>query len=443
MPTTILHSCRKVIKRAFILTLPLTILPLICGITYGLYYVQWKNGIMDSSIDAHLHDLRDFSNDWGVTGFTFRDFQDTNNKLHLVRVNSNDWLKKLGFVLPREYGDWKYSQNTPLDKIASLDTLMFDTQGWRERNPPPKEQWVYVANSDWMLWKPWDPAFDFVVQAGYTPSRLNATKLHFLGCWGTAKFLCGIWGVRSPTLLHFLVEDEPPKEEITNSGLHYSTDLQHLRPVTVRVIELPLQGAYTGLASNVFPGQKEQMLSIMSGDRLYEQFEPWDESRQEFARYDEYMKELSRRRGTFFYYNTKFEDWIVDHVTDPLYLTTTVGHISTGAFMLTVAGGNLIWRLLHWAKQTVLDYLGSPRRGDWILADRSNKALDLWNSWMGGGQGWSDAFVKQLGKSNLEKNWPRGEITTGLLPGTTPIIESFTSITGVKPILATTAMKIL
>jgi hypothetical protein len=433
------NRSRNAIKRVFVLTLPLTIVPLISGIVCGLYCVHWKDSMMNKNIDAHLHELKDMSNDWGIPGFTFRDFQDTNNKLHLARLNSNDWFKKLGFLLPREYGDWKYNQNTPLNKLASLDALMFDTQAWTDRKPPPKEQWVYVAGSDWMLWEPWDPAFDTAVQAGYVPSRLNATKLHFVGCWGTAKFICGIWGVRSPTLLHFLVEDETAKEEDVDAGLHYSNDLQYLRPVTVRVIEFPLKDAYTGLPSHVFPGHKEQILAIMRGDRLYEQFKPWDEFEQELLRYEEYIEQLSQRKGTLLYYLHKSEDWMADHVAKPLSLVTAMGYVNGGAFIATVICGNLIWRPLQWAKQLILDFLGSPRRGDWILGDGSGKQWNMWDDWLGGGQGFWDSFAKQLGQAQLEKLWPRGQITTSSVAGATPIFESPTSMTGATPILETIA----
>jgi hypothetical protein len=434
------QRCRKFFKWAFVLTLPLTILPIINGIVCGLYYVHWKDTNIDNNVDAYLYGLKDISNDWGFRDFTFRDFQDKDNKLHLVRLNSNDWVQKLGFVLPREYGDWDYNQNTPVNKLNSLDALMFDTQYWRNCAPPPKEQWVYVANSDWMLWEPWDPAFNSVVQAAYVPSHLNKTKLHFLGCWGTAKFLCGVWGVRSPTLLHFLVEDEPPNEEDIDAGLHYSRDLEHLRPVTVRVVEFPLQDAYTGLPTDVFPGHKEQMLAIMSGDRLYEQFEPWNELEQESTRLNEYMEELSLRKGTFLYYSYKAEDWMVDHVAKPLYLDTALNFVSSGVFVVTALLGSLIWRPLHWAKQTVLDFLGYPRRGDWIFADGSSTGWNIIEGWLGGGQGMWDSFAKHLGKANLEKNWPGGQITTSSFTGTTPVFEGATSITGATTILDTAAV---
>jgi hypothetical protein len=175
-----------------VLTLPVTILPLINGITCGIYYLCWKDNIIDQNVDAHLYGIKEFSNEnWRAPGFTFRDFQDRNNDFQLLRLNDNDWFQKLGFVLPREYTDSKHNENTPLNKINSLDALMFDKQCRGACKAPPKEQWVYIAARDWMLWDPWDQAFLAAAEAGYVPSHLNGTKLYFATCHGTATLLCG------------------------------------------------------------------------------------------------------------------------------------------------------------------------------------------------------------------------------------------------------------
>jgi hypothetical protein len=229
------------------------------------------------------------------------------------------------------------------------------------------------------------------------------------------------WGVRSPTLLHFLVEDDPPKEEDIDAGLHYSADLQHLRPVTVRVIEFPLKDAYTGLPSNVFPGHEEQMLAIMRGDRLYEQFEPWVELTQEFRRFAEYMDELYERRGTFLYYIGKSADWVADHFTKPFYLDAASDFVGGGTFIVTaMVAGTLVWRPFHWAKEVDSDYLGYPRRGEWILGDGSSHEGSIWDVLMGGGL-WGS--FEQFGQV-LEKDWPSGKITTDSLGAATQVTES-------------------
>jgi hypothetical protein len=56
-------------------------------------------------------------------------------------------------------------------------------------------------------------------------------------------------------------------------------------PRKVRVIEFPLKDSYTALPSSVFPGPTEQILAMMCGDKLYEQFEPCNEFEQTMCWY--------------------------------------------------------------------------------------------------------------------------------------------------------------
>jgi hypothetical protein len=69
--------------------------------------------------------------------------------------------------------------------------------------------------------------------------------------------------------------------------------------------------------------------------------------------------------------------------------------------------------------------------------------MDIWNDFMGGGQGLWDSFAKHLGKVNLESSWPGGEIITKSTTGATPLSETSTSITGATPTLETAAITTL
>lgn len=416
----LLKTSWKGFKWLFLLTLPLTALPSISGIVNGLYFAYWSSGLIDKNIDAYLHDLRDHANDWSVPGaVSFREWQDTHNDFHLLRLNTNDWNSKLGFILPREYGDLQYNVRTPINKYASLDTLMLDIS---RRPTPQKEQWVYVSDFAWPSFNTWDMAFDAAVQGAYVPSALNETRLFFAACYHTAGFLCGVWGVRAPTLLHFLVEDFPPQLEDITPGLTYSTDLWKLRPVTVRVIEFPLQGVYTGLPADVFLGPREQMLGIMRGDRLFEQFEPWNELQQTLRRFQEYLDNLYHRKGTFLYYLGKTDDWATGYLAKPFGLEEALEVMNVGCFIVTAAvTQGLILSPWHWAKGAVLEYLGYPKRGEWILGEGREKEWNLWDGLMGA---FWDSFGKDFERAELEKTWPRDKITTSSTPPATPGAKS-------------------
>jgi hypothetical protein len=407
-------------KWYLLLTLPLTILPSISGVVYGFYFARWHNDRVMENVHAYLHDLKDYASDWGVPGMTFRQYQDTHNDFHLMRLNTNDWNSKLGFILPREYGDRKYRARTPVNKYASLDALMLDTTVLAGPTPP-KEQWVYISGFAFPGFNPSDTAFDSAVQSAYVPSTLNKTRIFFVTCYGTAGFLCGAWGVRQATLLHFFVEDSPPRPDGITSQLTYSTELCNLRPVTVRVIEFPLQGHHTGLPFNVFPGLREQMLAIMHGDRLFEQFEPWDEAYQAVRRFDEHMVELYHRKGTFFYYLWKAEGWAMSHLAKPLFVEDSLQIVRTCWLIgSTVTTQFLILTPWHWAKKTVLEYLGYPKLGDWVFGNSWEKKRNPWNGLFGD---MMSAFWESVGKrlkeAEVENLWPEGKITTGPTPGAT------------------------
>jgi hypothetical protein len=398
----------KSFKWFFFLTLPLTALPIICGISTGFYFAFWQDNRIDINTETWLHEMKDLANDWGSSEMTFRDYQDRKNDFHVLRLNFNDWASKLGFVQPQEYSDL----NTPINKYGDLETLMLNTSpecGTRT----PNEQWVYISEWAWPLLSEWDTAFEAAVQAGYVPSTLNETQLFYTQCRDTVGFLCGVWGVRPPALLHFSINDSPPRPEDIEPGLTYPTGLSNLRPVTVRVIEFPLKDAYTGLPSSVFPGPTEQMLAMMRGDKLYEQFEPWNEFEQTMRRFFEYIDDnFYKRKGTFLYYLGIADDWTTDHLEKPLGLEEAAQMVYTVSFLATVAVTNgLIVRPWHWVKQSFLDALGYPKRGDQILGD-GQKEWNPWDDLMDMSNAVSQVLDNVLEKAELEKGFSDGKITT-------------------------------
>jgi len=400
----------KCFKWPFLLTLPLTAVGIICGISDGFYFAFWQSNLIDKHTDAFLHEVKELDNDWGVPEMTFRDFQDTNNDFLVMRLNFNDWVSKMGFVHPKEYAEYAYSLDTPINKYGDFDALMVDASP-SCGSPPPKEQWVYISKFAWPTFSEWDTAFETAVQAGYVPSILNETRLFFTKCG--ENFLCGVWGVRAPTLLHFHVEDSAPEPEDIEPGLSYSTSLSNLRPVTVRVIEFPLKDIYTGLPSSVFPSPKEQMLAIMRGDKLYEQFEPWTEHEQNMRRFNEYLGDnYYGVKGTYHYHLGNINSWVEKHVEKPLGIEDASAIIYMISFVMTAGVLNFFilepWYLI---KGVFSAFLGFPKRGDWILGDGAEKSQSPLDEFMGmGDNGLFDDFIRS---AEAEKNFPGGKVTTG------------------------------
>lgn len=291
---------------------------------------------------------------------------------------------------------------------------MLDT-GPSCRTPPPNEQWVYISEWAWPLLSEWDTAFEAAVQAGYVPSVLNETRLFYTQCRGTGGFLCGVWGVRAPALLRFSIKDSAPRPEDIAPGLTYSISSSNLRSVTVRIIEFPLKDSYTALPPSVFPGPREQMLAMMRGDKLYEQFEPWNEFDQTLRRFHEYIDDnFYDRKGTFLYYLGKAGYWTTDHLEKPLGLEGAAQIVYTISFFATFAAINgLILRPWNWVRQSFLDFLGYPRLGDQILGDGFQKEWNYWDDLMGMSSTFSQVLENVLEKTELERGYPDGKITQG------------------------------
>lgn len=343
------------------LTLPLYICPLFLGTILGLYFPLWRGMHVTDHNSIFIDDMEETVSDWRVGGnaLSCRKAMDTRNDFHLVRVNTKDWLHKLGFVHPREYTDPENDSN-PIDKLADLQTLMRDTS-CRTLADSPREQWLYLSESASLGLGTWDTAFNGVLEYVHAHSILNQSGIHFASCHGTAAFLCGVWFSKGPALLHFKVEDDPPSPQDLQEGLTYSAPLIHLRPITVRVIEFPLKDEYTGLPISTFPRPKQQMLSTVAGDRLYEQFDPYNLDTQMFKRFFEHVhNKLYNAPGTVLHRMNKVDQWMTDRVTDPLGIEPVLQSLGSFAFTISVLGSDLFL----FAKLTIFNMI------DNFLADR-------------------------------------------------------------------------
>ncbi|KAK4633538.1 hypothetical protein CLAFUR0_03020 [Fulvia fulva] len=339
----------RAIKGLLLLTLPITILPIFSAVFGGIGFSIWHNRHITENTDKFLYEIKDSLHDWGVGGGvpSFRDFQDTHNDFHLMRINSNDWTAKLGLLLPEEY--------TSCHATAKM----------------PKEQWVWLAWYGFPTYNlEWDGAFNHALQCVHAHKPLNASGFFYAQCSGTAGFLCGVWSTRPPALVHFVVEDEPLDVADIDESLTYSAPSDKLVPVTARIIEFPLKDAYTGLPLNKFSGYKEQILSIISGDRFYEQFEPYDSMQQTLTHFNEYIDKLWDAKGTLLNRINKMDTWMVDYVTTPLGIEDAIGFMHGLIFEL-VAG--LTQGLVMGPAQSIWKFVeqfsGRPKRGDWILGD--------------------------------------------------------------------------
>jgi hypothetical protein len=155
------------------------------------------------------------------------------------------------------------------------------------------------------------------------------------------------------------------------------------------------------------------MLAMMRGGKLYEQFEPWNEFEQTMRRFLEYIDDnFYKRKGTFLYYLGIADAWTTDHLEKPLDLEEAAQIVHAVSFFATFSVTNgLIVRPWHWVKQSFLDALGYPKRGDQILGD-GQKEWNPWDDLMDMSSGFGQVLDNVLEKAELEKGYFDGKITT-------------------------------
>ncbi|KAJ4355976.1 uncharacterized protein N0V89_004001 [Didymosphaeria variabile] len=404
----------RIFQWLFLLTLPVTMFPIFGGIFTGITFGIWNTQHIDKTSNTFVDEVKDLLNDWGVGGNvpTFREYLDTHNDFHLKRVNSNDWLPKLGFILPNEYSDLD-DPSISIDKYANLETLMRDTS-CRTYAQMPREQWLYLSYLAFPSIDQWDNAFNGVLEYVHAHPTLNQSGFHFANCGDTAGFLCGVWATRNPALLHFKVEDDPPKMEDIEDGLTYPFDLEHLRPVTVRIIEFPLKEEFTGLPLSVFPGHKQQMLSIVAGERFYEQIEPYDPWIQMQKRFTEHMDDLWDTEGTILNHINKIDSWMIDHVTKPLGIEPVLVDMGSFLMLFSAIASQLACNVIKGTSYLVGDFLGRPRPGDLSLAEAGINNYEepedrFWGDMMGGV---AEGFRAGLQRAKAEQSSAGGNDTS-------------------------------
>ncbi|KAK5116724.1 hypothetical protein LTR62_007398 [Meristemomyces frigidus] len=371
------RSLLTVIGWSLLLTLPLTFLPLLTSTISGISFAFWHNRHIETNTAAYLSEIHARASDWGVGGDvpSFRQWQDTNNDFGVMRINSDDWTRKLGFVLPEQYANILKHNEVTIEKSASLTTLKRNTSPSSPDSAKPREQWLWLTWYGFPDFFPWDRSFVRAIFYANAHPPKNESGFFIAQCSGSAEFLCGVWGTRPYALVHFLVEEEEilgveeeEEEEEEEEGLTYGVPSEDLRRVTVRIIEFPLQDVWTGLPENVFLGDDEQVRAVMGGEGLYEQFEPYEEMAQLMHHFAEYENGLWNAKGTVRSYLDRVDDWIGKHIAEPMGLDGLLDGLHDIVFVLVgrltgelvIAPMNMLWELGE-------AYLARPSQAERIL----------------------------------------------------------------------------
>jgi hypothetical protein len=310
----------------FLLSLPITIFPVSWGIQGGVHFHFWSHRRIAENTNAYLFDIERHGSlsYWNVPGAqTIHEFQDSKGPFCRPSLRLLDWTKKLSVLKP----DSEAEGDPGIDRTASLDDLVRRSVSSPRRMP--ESYWVYVTWLPEYSSNPWDTAFSELLQEMYVHPLDPSVEVYVLDCLAS-QFLCGVWGVKHPSLVHFQVGNET-LAELEASGqhtpqlyYHYNHPFDMLYPVTARVIELPLEGddAVHFLPRNTLPTPYLQLRTLLRDapkSAITAHFDAWEELVQTLTRFQDVHDAQTERYGSLSYRVSKADSWYTDHVLKPIF----------------------------------------------------------------------------------------------------------------------------
>lgn len=371
---------RSLAWNAFLISLlasPIIYLPLQDAIRTGVSFALFRNKHITKTTEAFSDDISEAARWSGISvpgAMSFEDWQDSTNAFQVRPLKLKNWLSELNFILPEQYSkiflfEDDESAQVPIDKAVDLETLMRDVSSCGQATM--NETWVFVSGLAWPEIFPWDAAFVKVIEHSYTWPLRAEVGFAYVECT-RSRFLCGVWAVYTPALIHFKVEDAPVDPEEIGQGLTYDAKLENLRQVSVRIIEFPLEDAYTGTGLDTFPSPFAQLSAIILHG-LYEQFETYEPLAQLLRKFWEEDDRVRERKGTVVYYLSEADDWMTRHVLEPLNLEDAVKVLQSTGWLLAFLATEMVVIPINLVMGLVQAWLAIPTYGDRVLAPLINQ----------------------------------------------------------------------
>lgn len=332
---------------------------------------------------------------------------DKSEPYFIPRLTTQDVFDKLGLIQPNEHMFNLGRDELGIDKLVSLEGLV-RAPCRSDHGQKPTKYWVYVAASSWMMWNPFDHVFNEILQQMYVNPLPPDTGVYYMSCFD-AGFLCGVWSVKTPSLLHFTIEDESLSDRENNVERHDENWLEYLLqpnftypfpkedlfPETVRVVELPLSSHEASkLLPHTFPLPFLQIQSLMfhpqPTDLLFH-FDEYSDYVQLLRRFGDYIEDRAHRKGTLYFYITEADEWYTENVFKPItgfdYNGDTLSAIHTLAFQLTAGFMVLVRIPCSWMWYIYAWYFGLGWNGEPVrTADPRGQGLggnNMWDDMMG------------------------------------------------------------
>ena len=204
-----------------------------------------------------------------------------------------------------------------------------------------------------------------------TPSGANGSVgFAYVDC-RAASFLCHVWQVQHPALVHFRVDMDGAAREEDVGADDFATPLEQLRPVEVRVFDLGLQQDVSPLPPGVFPSRLEQMKALTMNDGAYTVEDEYHEPERLLHQfYEQYYVPACNEQGSFLDYISEADNWIRENIVTPIGLTDAARYLGAMAFSSSLVFGTSYYLLAHWVGEFCSNFLGQQRTEKDELVER-------------------------------------------------------------------------
>lgn len=353
----------------FLLTLPFTFQAHLAGLLFAKYHSDQ----ISRGVSLYLHELDRFTwgEQWSVPGaLSFSEFQTRPAAPFWVpQLRSNSWTEALGLTQP---GAWRedFFDETPINQLVSLEGVVRDL-GCGAHGAKPTEWWVFVSRMAMPMVFEWDQAFVELMEWHEMHPPVSSTggevAFAYVDC-GFSSFLCHVWQVHHPALVHFRVDMDG---EVTADDVgedDFASPLEQLRPVEVRIFDLGLQQEVSPLAPAVFPSELEQMKALTMNLGAYTVEDDFSQLAREFHEfYERYYFPACNKQGSFLDYTSEFDNFMVKKIASPIGLETAADILAGVAFTISMALGSSYYLVANPVGDFFTHFLGKRTEVDELV----------------------------------------------------------------------------
>ncbi|KAH8886949.1 hypothetical protein GQ53DRAFT_750141 [Thozetella sp. PMI_491] len=354
------RGVRKLVFYTCLLSMPVTLLPFLTGAISGVLFTYQRNALVPENTAAYIRELEsDASMSYfNVPGAPSIFDVNTGPFYDATKLRTANWYSKMGLRKDPSLVE----NDAPIDGHASLDGLWWSRPyipgrgfGARQRTPTDKQgarlmsKWVYVTWFPSPNWKPFDAAFVELLQHHAARPLPNGAEFYYVDCLAS-EFLCNIWAVKAPSLVHFTVDEDA----LSAPGGMYA--------VTVKVVELPLED-WTP-APGAFPYPFDQLHAITSGAYDMEIVDDYFVLTQYFRRFDDYLDTLTRQYrntlGRLFKLKDRLPRYVSWSEESQSWVETVAGAVDDMTFLFAVIVSNISVFLYDRVRGLASWFVGTP-----------------------------------------------------------------------------------